>query len=128
MYVAGVPLTVNPVEHVALTVHELPPTTAPQFVTSYVAPFAFVIASALVHSHTGAVPLHVPATWHVYVAGVPLTVYPVLHVALTVHVPPTTIAFIPHAVVVTDAEFATVNVNALVHSHTGAVPLNVPAT
>ena len=46
MYVVGVPLTVSPAKHAALTVHVAPPTTAPHAATVYVAPFASVTLSA----------------------------------------------------------------------------------
>ena len=50
------------------------------------------------------------------------------HVVVTAHVPPTATMLAPHAVVVYVAPPAAVMVNAVVHKHTGAVPVHVPAT
>ena len=61
-------------------------------------------------------------------AAAAVGVSPPLHDAVTVHVPPTAIVLPAHAVVVYVAPPAAVMVNAVVHKHTGAVPVHVPAT
>ena len=68
----------------------------------HVAEFATVGCVHAFASHTGAVPVYAPLTGHVYVAGAPTSVYPLLHTAVTVHVAPTTSALPPHAATSTD--------------------------
>ena len=92
----------------------------------HVAEFATVGCVHAFASQIGAVPLYVPLTGHVYVAGVPTAVYPIAHTTLAVQLAPTTSAFPPHALVSTLTEFAIVSASAAVHWHTGATPLQVP--
>ena len=115
MYVAGVPAGVNIDEHVVVTAH-VPPTAtmlAPHAATPYVAPPAAVIVSAVLHAHTGAVPLHVPAVaWHVHVdAAAAIAVSPLVHNVVTPHVPAPTVVLHPAATMcVAPAVTATVSI------------------
>ena len=81
----------------------------------HVAAFATVGCVHAFASQIGAVPLNVPPLVHVYAAGDPTSVYPVMHVAATVHVPVTATVAAPHAAVVYVAPFAVASVSAVVH-------------
>ena len=114
--------------HDVVTPHVCPTAIAlpAHAVVPYVAPPAAEMLNAVAHIHTGAVPLHVPATSHVYGAAA-VGVNPPLHEAVTVHVSPTAIVLPAHAVVVYVAPLAAVMVSPVLQAHTGAVPLHVPA-
>ena len=80
-----------------------------------------------VHTQCPAVPVHVPSTRHVNVAGVPAAVSPVPHVVVTAHVAPTAIMSAPHAATPYVAPPVAEMVSAVLQAQTGAVPLHVPA-
>lgn len=78
--------------------------------------------------HTGGVADHAPLDWHTYVAGEPDREYPMRHVTVTLHDPPTAMVPAAQAPVLDVAMAMMLTVAALEHLHTGGVPLKVPSS
>jgi hypothetical protein len=94
----------------------------------HIAEFATVGNTHASGEHDGGIPVHVPATSHVYPAPLPTGLYPELHVTPTVQVDPTATMFGPHVPSLTDAEFEIVSPGHALHTQWPGVPVHVPAT
>lgn len=115
---------VYPAAHVGA--HDAPDATLPP--APHVAEFATVGNAHAFAEHDGGIPLHVPATSHVYAAPLPTAVYPMSQVTPTVHVDPTATKSGPHVSSFTLIEFATVTPGPALHTQYPGVPVHVPAT
>jgi hypothetical protein len=129
VYPAPLPTAVYPVLHITPTVHVDPTATmsGPHVAWLTLIESATVTPGPALHTQLPGVPVHDPSIWHVYVAGVPAGVNIDEHVVVTAHVPPTATMLAPHAATPYVAPPAAVIVSAVLHAHTGAVPLHVPA-
>jgi hypothetical protein len=106
--------------------HDDPDATLPP--APHVAEFETVGNAHASGEHDGGIPVHVPATSHVYPAPLPTGLYPELHVTPTVQVDPTATMSGPHVPSLTVAEFEIVSPGPALHTQWPGVPVHVPAT
>ena len=130
VYPAPLPTAVNPPLHTTPTVHVDPTATmsGPHVAWLTFAESITVTPGAALHRQSPGVPVHVPATSHVWIAGVPAAVNPTVQLVVTAHVAPTATMEPPHAATpyVAPPPAAAI-VSAVLHAQTGAVPVHVPA-
>ena len=114
---------VYPAAHIGA--HDAPDATLPP--APHIAEFATVGNTHASGEHDGGIPVHVPATSHVYPAPLPTGVYPELHVTPTVQVDPTATMSGPHVPSLTIAEFEIVSPGPALHTQWPAVPVHEPS-
>jgi hypothetical protein len=114
---------VYPAAHVGA--QDAPDATLPP--APHIAEFATVGNTHASGEHDGGIPVHVPATSHVYPAPLPTAVYPELHITPTVQVDPTATMSGPHVAWLTLIESATVTPGPALHRQLPGVPVHDPS-